>query len=516
MAYSQGYRPPSRQQSQQQRKAPPRQNSSNGRPAASRKRKQKKRGRPVRIFFTLVLFALVATVGVMGYMMYEEVGRVERLNTFYPGVYVDGVPLYGATPQAAYDYLVSRSRDDLKDWSIELSYGGRSWPITMDTLGMGGAIETVVQEEVNKAFLVGRSGNIVERYTAIMELKTEPYEAYTTGIEKNTARIDSIISEIQAAVYKAPVDATRTFDATRKNNPIVITQEEYGQELDAASLKAQIIGMVNKMEAGTINIEPTVIPPTFTAAALQNEIVLLGSYESPISSSSTHERNLNVERGVSAFHGKVVQPGEKVSFNKWVGERTEKNGFYPAQEIVSGAYEMGIGGGICQVSSALYNAVIQANLRVRSRTNHSIPVNYMEMGADATVSDNRIDFVFENDTGSPIYLIARVDSSSSGKKKTCVFQIYGRPDPNGYTYSLRHETLEEIPIPEPIVEKDRKAEYVVYTDQTHEVSKGAVGHKVKTYLVTKDAHGNFVSEKELYVDTYKAQAPKVYVGVTPR
>lgn len=510
MANRQGYRPAaSRQQATRTRTAQTR-----SRQAAPAKRKKKRKSHPLRIFLVLVLLAFVATAGVMGYLVYDEIDRVVKADTFYPGVYIDGVSLNGAKPQQAFEYLFERASAGLKDWAINLEYGGQTWTINSDTLGITSSLRSIVQDEVNKAFMIGRGPSLIENFRTVAALKTEPYQAYTTGIQKNTQPIDSIISEIQAAVYRAPVEATMSFDSTRKNDPIVVTPEQNGLELNAASLKETIISMVNNMEGGTIAIEPTQVPPTITASMLKGDLVLLGSYESPVSKNSTENRNMNIERGVQAFHGKVVKDGEKVSFNTWVGPRTAKNGFYEAAEIVSGAYEMGIGGGICQVSSALYNAVIQANLKVRSRTNHGIPVNYMPMGADATVSDGRIDFVFENNTGSSIYLVARLETRSSGKY--CIFQIYGRPEPNNYTYSLRHETVEEIPIPETTPIPDRKAEYVVYQDQTHIVSKGSVGHKVRTYLVTRDSAGAVVSEKELYVDTYKAQAPVVYVGVSTR
>lgn len=508
MSYRQGYKPQNRQTAQ---RAP----AQRGSTAKRGKRRTKRKGHPFRVFLLLVLLASLATGGVMVYMMYEEVGRVEREHTFYPGIYIDGISLHGATPQEAYDYLIGRARADLQSWSITLSYEGQKWTITPDTLGLGGAMESVVSDEVNKAFYIGRTGSMVDRYKTILALKNEPYTAYTTGIEKNMSAIDSMISEIQAHVYRAPQDATRAFNPNLRN-PIVITDEVVGRELDAAALKEQINGMVNSMQSGNIDVQPTPIVPSITRASLEGEIVLIGSCESVISTSSTPDRNKNIERGCEAFHGKVIQPGERVSFNNYTGKRTEKNGFFWADEIVSGQYEPGIGGGICQVSSTLYNAVIKANLRVRERRNHGLPVRYMEMGADATVSDNGKDFVFENNTDAPIYLIARMETSNNGKRKTCVVQIYGRPEPNNYTYELAHETLSELPIPEPTYVKDRDQTYVTYKDQEHIVSKGAIGYVVRTYLVVRDQNGSEISRKELYTDTYSAQKPIIYVGVTSR
>lgn len=476
--------------------------------------KRKKRGRPIKIFLSLVLLALVATAGVMGYMMVEEVRRVERLDTFYPGVYVDDVPLYGATPQEAYDFLVARAKEGIDGWAITLNYGGQSWVINTDTLGMRGAVESTVQDEVNKAFMIGRTGeNLWERYQTVSALKTEPYKGYTRDVEKNTQDIDSIIAEIAAVVYEPAVNAERSFDAER-NNPVLVQNEVYGKELDAEGLKAQVLEMISTMTPGTIEVQSRMTEPPIKASTIAEEVTLIGYYSTDIAARSTEGRTANIVRGCEAFNGMKVEPGNRVSFNKTTGLRTEKNGFHEAEEIVSGSYETGVGGGICQVSSTLYNAVIKAGLKVRDRTNHGIPVNYMENGADATVADNRIDFVFENNTDEAIYIVSRVEGKKGNQK--CVFEIYGRPNPNGYTYSLRHETIEEIPIPEPVYETDKTGEHVTYRDEQYQLTKGAVGYKVRTYLVTRDSSGAVIDDKELYTDTYKAQAPKVLVGANKR
>lgn len=511
MAYTQGYRPRSTQTQDRavQRNAQPPQ-----RPKTTRKAKRKKKGHPVRTFLTLVVFALAATLGVMFYMMYDAVGSVERDGTFYPGVYVDGVPLYGATPQQAYDYLANRAREELQDWSVQLRYGDQVWTIDTDTLGITGVMEYAVQEEINRAFYIGRGGSLIERYQVIADLRENPYYGHTADIEKNTAQIDSMLLEIQAAAYREPVNATSTVDLTRSGQPLIVTSEQAGQTVNTETLKAQITEYINSMESGVIQVEPEALQPAVTKAMLENEVVLIGRYVTDIRSSSKEGRNLNIERGVASFNGMVVKAGERVSFNKTTGLRTLENGFHYATEIVAGAYVEGVGGGICQVSSTLYNAVIQANLKVIERTNHGLPVNYIEMGADATVADKRFDFVFENDTDEAIYIMARVESGKKGK--SVVFEIYGRPEPNGYSYKLRHETIEVIPIPEPEYKKDTDQEHVTYVDEEKMVSNGEEGAVVRTFLVVNDSYGNFVSEKLLYTDTFKAQAPKIYVGTLQR
>ena len=131
-----------------------------------------------------------------------------------------------------------------------------------------------------------------------------------------------------------------------------------------------------------------------------------------------------------------------------------------------------------------------------------------------TVSDDRYDFVFTNNTGANIYI-----ETQFVKVKgywTSRFIIYGRPDPNGYTYKLDSQVVETIPLPDPTYEKDKTGEHVIYDDETQLKYKGREGYVVDVYLVTMDSNGLEISREKKYTDTYKAAAPIYYVGVTPR
>ena len=494
------------------RQTAPRGGSGSQRRPAPPKRPPRRRraGRTLTVILMMFLLAVVVTAGVVYYTAYNEVMDVRERGTFYRGVYVNGYELYGATPQEAYDFVLARMRDGISGWKVTINYGSDySWTIDADTLDLAGSMENVVAQAINEAYAVGRtSSSWIESSKEISALQDEPKLIYTSDVTRSDARIDSLIAETPAR------DATWEFMPDRKN-PIVVTAETYGKTLNADALKEEIMLLVNSMQSGSVSVQPETVAPSVKAEDITNSIQCIASFYTEISSHSTEDRNKNIERGCEFFNGKTIKAGAKVSFNSWVGKRNAANGFYPGLEIVYNEYVMGYGGGICQVSSTLYNAVIQAGLKVTKREPHGLKPNYIEMGHDATVTDDgRNDLVFTNTTGADIYVVARVETS--GKTKRCLFQFYGRPDPNGYTYSLSSETIETIPIPEATIIQDKKAEYVIYTDQTKEVSKGSEGYVVRTYLLTKDANGNTIDTKELYTDTYKATAPKIYVGVTPR
>jgi vancomycin resistance protein YoaR len=137
------------------------------------------------------------------------------------------------------------------------------------------------------------------------------------------------------------------------------------------------------------------------------------------------------------------------------------------------------------------------------------------MGLDATVQDNRIDFVFKNSTSADIFIDGEYYKGKNGYYR-CKFTIWGRPDPSGNTYKLVSEVKEPIPIPEMVYKKDKDMKYVVYDDEQHQTSKGQEGYIVDVYRVTLDRNGNEIARDKAYTDTYKAVAPVTYVGVMPR
>ena len=510
MSYrQQGYRP-------QASRGKPR--ATRGKQQTGRSKRRKSRFRLLRVFLLLTAFAFLATLGLMGTLMYSEVMAVEEQNTFYRGVFIDDIELYGYSPQEAHDMLLSRARAELSAWSLTVQFEGTAWTLNTDSLGMNRSLEAIVPEEVNKAFFVGRGEgdlmSVLRRYQAINNLKQEPYRAYISGIQKNTAAIEPMLNEIAQAVYIAPQDASRVFDTNRKN-AMVVTDEVVGREADIAALRAEVVRMVGAMESGAIQVPVRPITPTVTADMLRDEFVKLASFSTRINNNSSVNRTKNIGVGCDKFNGKVFQPGEKISFNQVVGKRTLKNGFYEAEEQVYGEYEMGVGGGICQVSTTLYNAVIQAGLEVVSRTNHNVPVRYADRGADATVYDDRIDFVFRNNTKAPIWITA-IQTTRDGNK-VCQFEIYGRPNPGGVSYKLYHKE-EEIPIPaNPERISDKSAKYVTYRDESKEIP-GTVGYRVWSYLMTLDANGNTISisDKPISESYYPPIPKKIYTGTRTR
>ena len=464
---------------------------------------------------TVAALALIAamTAGFIGVSRLVSIKKTLDVGdgVFYPNISVNGIPLSGMTLDEAADIVTRQVKAQISAWKITLRAAdgsGRTWDITGDDLKM----KYDVADQLDQLWAIGHTGSSSMRYEQVMKLQQEPAVRYTT-LTYDLSRVNQILTQIKTEVDKPPVSATRVDDAS-KWPPYSYTDDAPGQELDISGLSEQICGMVDRLESGTVDLTPSVVQAPVTRAELEGRIVKLAEYETAIGATSDPGRFINIEVGTKKFDKLIIKSGESVSFNKVAGKRTYSNGYADAPEVAYGDYTMGVGGGICQVSSTLYNAVVNAGLTVTKRTQHSLPSNYVPYGLDATVADDRLDFVFKNSTSSDLYI-----STEYYKKKGywhTKFTIHGRPDPNGYTYKLESEVKEEIPIPEPTYIPDKKAEYVVYDDETYQYSKGDEGYVVDVYMVTMDSKGREISREYKYTDTYKTKQPKIYVGVTPR
>jgi len=456
------------------------------------------------------LIALTVTGGIgLGRLIDIKKTLDRGQDVFYHNIFVNDIPLEGKTLDEARAVVTQQVSSLVSSWRITLrTQDGRSWDITGDDLKM----QYDVADQLDQLWAIGHMGSSAMRYEQVKALSEEPVMRHTT-LTYDLSRVNQILTQIKQEVDLTPVNATRVHDES-KWPPFSYTDDVPGRELDITGLNEQICAMVDTLQSGVVDLTPTVKEAQVTRKFLEGQIVQLASYETAIGATSDPGRFINIENGTKKFDKLIIKSGEQVSFNKVAGRRTYSNGYADAPELAYGDYRTGVGGGICQVSSTLYNAVVNAGLEVKTRYQHSLASNYVPLGLDATVQDDRLDFVFKNTTSSDIYI-----STEYYKKKGywhTKFIIHGRPDPNGYTYKLESEVVEEIPVPEATYIPDKNAEYVVYDDEMKQTSEGHEGHVVDIYLVTMDDKGKTISREKKYTDTYKPLTPKIYVGVTPR
>ncbi len=221
-------------------------------------------------------------------------------------------------------------------------------------------------------------------------------------------------------------------------------------------------------------------------------------------SSSLAERKHNVELAIKKLNKTLVDVDKEFSFNKTVGERTEKNGFKNAKIIVNGEFVDGVGGGVCQVSTTLYNAVLLAGLKVTERHAHTLKVGYVSPSFDAMVNSGYADLKFVNNTKNPIIITAKADGDKISitimgeKMKERVIR--------------KSEILEEIDAPESEIVIDEKGEYPELMEGESKIIKyGSKGLKSRGSIIVIDDKGK-KREIRLSTDRYKGIRGKVVVG----
>ena len=434
------------------------------------------------------------------------------------GVYVDGIHLGGMTREEARTAVQHSAQLKCDEWNVALMTPTGEYMGEINSYHLGMTVH--VDDALNEAWLQGHTGATAQEKKAAMDaLRVEPFHTSTALPSGNTADVDRILGEIAASVYIPATDAAITkFNPNAKlEHPFVISEESVGRALDVESIKAQMYDMVSRMESGTFVIEPTPLYPTYTKAQLEQATTLIASHYTRISTTSTPERNDNIKRACELITGKVVMPGESFSFNGVVGARTKKNGFKIATVYEYGKEEQGYGGGICQVSSTIYVAAVRANLEITKRSQHGLVVGYTDLGLDATVNydGRKIDFAFRNNTSSPIYIITKVMKKPQidRSRDLVICEIYGQAPEPGVTYDLV-AIQTELPIPVATMVPDKKAEHVIYTDETVTVA-GRIGYEVDSYKV-KYVNGEEVERTHMYHDLYEPVAPVIYTGVSER
>ncbi|MDO5557366.1 MAG: VanW family protein [Clostridia bacterium] len=204
------------------------------------------------------------------------------------------------------------------------------------------------------------------------------------------------------------------------------------------------------------------------------------------------ERSTNLELASNKINGIIIKPNEEFSYNKAVGKRTLQGGYKEAAIYANGQIEQGVGGGICQISSTLYNAALLANLQITSRQNHYFKPSYASEGRDATVSWGTIDFKFKNNRTYPIKI------SSETKNGVVIISILGIKEDTEYQILIQSEILSVIPYETKYIEDNDVDKETAVIEQ-----RGENGTITETYRVLKNG-GNIISKELISRDVYNA------------
>lgn len=320
-----------------------------------------------------------------------------------------------------------------------------------------------------------------------------PVHFYLNGAEE-------IADNICADVYRAPVEPYATFNTD--GEPFTYYCGRDGVECDRQKLLDDISYSLNSTDGwdnvcafADVSVRTHSVPRLTDEQNVRDRTVKLCSFTTYFDGDNL-DRSANIRLAARKINGTVVESGEIFSFNGIVGARTEANGFRQAKIIENGKFVTGYGGGVCQVSTTLYNAALLSGLGIEEYHPHSLQVSYVAPSRDAMVSGNYFDLKFKNNRLTPIYVRVKCTLSSV----TCT--VYGQSD--GYEYSFLSKVEESIPRPPAVVVKGEEDKIISY---------GRDGLKSEGYLVRRSKNGE---ERELIrKDKYLAVADVVQQSDNP-
>lgn len=344
-----------------------------------------------------------------------EVAPTEQANisgTISKGVFIGAVDVSGMTYDAAKSavesYVTTLRTKEITLISVENNQS----VVTAGELGVSWTNEDVLVDAIS----LGKSGNLVSRYKSLKDLEREN-KVYPMELQFDRAAVQSAV-ESQGELYNIEaVDAAMT----RENGAFHITAGQTGHVVNVDASVDQITDALASWngESMSVQLQVDVDEPRGKTEDLEKVKDILGTYTTSFSSSGS-ERSGNVRNGTRLINGTLLYPGDSFSAYEKVNPFTEENGYYLAGSYLNGMVVESLGGGICQVTSTLYNAVIRAELQIDERYNHSMIVTYVQLSSDAAISGTSKDFKFTNNSEYPIY----IESYTTDDKKI-TFNVYG-------------------------------------------------------------------------------------------
>ena len=352
--------------------------------------------------------------------------------TIKEGVFADQDSLYGMTEQEADAFIRDRIAEMGKSQITLIAANGNEVKIKAEDLGITWANPELVQEAIS----LGTEGNVIQRYKALKDLQFEN-RTFEVKWKFEWNAINHVLVDQCVKYDQIPKDA----QMTRVDGEFQITEGSTGYELDIESSIDVIYDyLVNSWDGKDCRIPLVVMEerPRGTAEDLAEVKDLLGTFTTEYSSANANRAG-NVKNGCEKINGTILYPGEEFSATKTVSPFTTENGYALAGAYLNGRVVDSVGGGICQVSSTLYNAVLLAELEVTERNPHSMTVTYVDPAADAAIAEaSGKDFKFRNNLDYPIYIEGYVT-----KNKKITFNVYGKETrPENRTVRYESEILE--------------------------------------------------------------------------
>ena len=423
--------------------------------------------------------------------------QAKEEDTVKNGIFAESIELSGMTRSEASE-AIEAYVDRLKDVTFTLKIAdGKEVAVTAGDLGISWANPEILNEVMS----VGTQGNVVQRYKILKDLEHEN-KVFDLEFSFDDQAVNEVLTVQCASFDQKAVNVS----LKRENGVFTVVEGQQGHVLDVEDSAKTIQDFLKSGEwnGADASIQMSVVTeePKGSSGELAEVKDLLGSFTTSYSTSGS-SRRANVENGCRLINGTTLYPGEEFSTYATVSPFSTANGYYMAGSYLNGKVVDSLGGGICQVSTTLYNAVLRSELDVTERHNHSMIVSYVDPSADAAISESSgKDFKFVNNLDYPVY----IEGYTSDRKIT--FNIYGKETRDaGHKVSYESEVLEVT----------RPESDAIYADGSHSIGYIAtdsahIGYKAKLWKIVTE-NGAEVSRTEVNSSVYKMVPRSATVGV---
>ncbi|MBQ9832809.1 MAG: VanW family protein [Clostridia bacterium] len=421
---------------------------------------------------------------------YADLNSAREANAIIgENIFIDDVKVSRMSVEEALKMLESKHEEVKKSKSFTLSTENGKVSISGAELPIRFNSEEVVLEAVNMSKYWPENNGRRELYTSVTIDENEAVNALETLTDELNVKAENAVAE---------------YDASKKGG-FRYNEHKNGQQIDLKDAAKKLAVCISE---GTTEIQAltTETNAEYTLDNAKNDNALVSEFVTSFAGETYSKPNrvFNITKAAGLIDGVRLDVGEEFNMNQTLGDRNYENGWKEATGIRDGKYVQEYGGGVCQVSTTLYNAVLMADLEITDRSHHSWPLGYIDVGRDATISTGGPNFKFRNTSDAPITISAATDD----KNKTVTVRIYGRKSKDYSSITLtskQTDTLEdlgnEIVVDKTLAKGSKKVE-----------RESRVGVVAKTYKQYRDENGNIIKTELVATDKYRSVKGLIYVS----
>lgn len=423
---------------------------------------------------------------------------------FSSGTLINGIEVGGLKLYEASDVVASQINEQAQTFTLTLTYQDQQWEFDKDDFKVSSNIHTVIEE----AYQRDQVNQSYETQVDTLSTMQEQGNNIVVSLNYIFAGLDDRIEDIAEQIEYEAEPSVLGFRPSNADNPFVITDHKLGLKVNKEQLYNDINEHFLTSSEATIEIPTLSIEPEKTQEYYESITQKISEFTTNVSD-STGSRKHNVALALDKINGLVVEPGQEISFNEVTGPHTLDNGYEVATIIYNGQFVDGVGGGVCQASTTVYNALLRAGVDVLQVSKHTLPVKYVPLALDAMVSEGVSDLRFVNNSDYDLYIVTSTTS------KDVTVAIYSHELEDGITIGTKSDLVAKLPHSGDIIKPDTNQEYtdkVLFQGEQYRLTYPRDGYEAKSYLMYyKD--GVLQEQKLLRHEKYYPQQGIIIEGI---